>query len=45
MTFAQTQSKLLAHEHSMEIRIVGKEAYQEVNMNIKEEEFKEIVDK
>ncbi|MFP7474250.1 hypothetical protein SFC55_25020 [Niallia taxi] len=45
MTFAQTQSKSFSHEHSMEIRLVGKEAYHEVNRDIKNEEFKEIVEK
>ena len=45
MKFAQTKSKAFAHEHSMEIRLVGKEAYQEVNLTIRDEEIREIVEK
>jgi len=45
MKFAQTKSKAFAQDHSMEIRLVGKEAYEEVNLTIKNEEFKEIVEK
>ncbi|PKG25246.1 HipA domain-containing protein [Niallia nealsonii] len=42
--FAQTQSKAFAQEHSLELRLVGRAAFEKVNLAIKEEAFKQMVE-
>ncbi|PLS02456.1 hypothetical protein [Neobacillus cucumis] len=42
---AETPAKAFANEHAIEIRMVGKEVYNHINLNIENKEFKSIIEK
>ncbi|MEB6550893.1 hypothetical protein MXL46_17675 [Heyndrickxia sporothermodurans] len=45
IVYAETTSKAFANEHSIEIGLVDKDVYNNINLDITEDEFFEIIEK